>query len=320
MKGNFVLNRIRTGGPAMQAVPLLRDRYALPVLPSGVGYDRVADERYRWHGLERGDTPFAIVQHTLAGEGWLRFEGRRLRLGPGDCMLVTVPHDHSYWWQADGAPWEFLFMSLHGHEALRLQRLLIGERGPVVRPRPVALEILAAGVARLLAPPLPDAGEASSLAYRLLMTLHDAAPSATDRPTAPPTGVARALEHLQAALHADPPDAARLAELDVSALARLAGLSRAHFTRRFVRAVGQAPGEYLLQERMRRAAELLARREVSVKAVALSLGFHDPNYFAKAFRRSFGVSPREFRSSGMYFDARRQPADTGSRHPLLNRE
>ncbi|PXX99936.1 helix-turn-helix transcriptional regulator [Halomonas sp. LBP4] len=161
-------------------------------------------------------------------------------------------------------------------------------------------------MARLLAPPLPAAGEASALTYRLLATLVDGARAgALEHAAGPPAGVAKALEHIQAALHAEPPDAERLAELDVPALARIADLSRAHFSRRFSRAVGMAPGEYLMQERMRRAAELLARRDASVKAVALSLGFYDPNYFAKAFRRAFGLSPREFRSSGMYLDIRR---------------
>ena len=309
MKGNSVLNTIRARGPAMQAVPLVCDRYALPVLPSGVGYDRVADTTYRWHGLMRGDTPFVIAQHTLSGEGWLRFEGRRYRLTAGDCMLVSVPHDHCYWWEPPHT-WEFVYMSLHGPEAMRLARLLASERGPVICPGHDALAALADGVGRLLTSPLPAPGMASSMAYRLLMAMHDDAPSVADHASAgPPAGITKALEHLQAALHTEPPDAERLAGLDVPTLARIAGLSRAHFSRRFGRAVGMAPGKYLMLARIRRAAELLARRDASVKAVALSLGFHDPNYFAKAFRRTFGLSPREFRSSGMYLDTRRQPGN-----------
>ena len=52
---------------------------------------------------------------------------------------------------------------------------------------------------------------------------------------------------------------------------------------------------------MRRAASLLASdASVSVKDVAVLVGFDDPNYFAKVFRRVFGTSPTEFRTTGMY--------------------
>jgi AraC-like DNA-binding protein len=51
---------------------------------------------------------------------------------------------------------------------------------------------------------------------------------------------------------------------------------------------------------MARAARLLQSTELTVIEIALSLGFADPNYFAKAFRRAFDVSPSEFRQSGLF--------------------
>ena len=55
-----------------------------------------------------------------------------------------------------------------------------------------------------------------------------------------------------------------------------------------------------LRERMERAAKLLSNSRVSVKGIAISCGFTDPNYFSKVFRRFFGASPTEFRTTGMY--------------------
>ena len=40
-----------------------------------------------------------------------------------------------------------------------------------------------------------------------------------------------------------------------------------------------------------------------VKDISGMCGFEDPNYFAKVFRRGFGVSPTEFRTTGMYASA-----------------
>jgi AraC-like DNA-binding protein len=51
---------------------------------------------------------------------------------------------------------------------------------------------------------------------------------------------------------------------------------------------------------MRHAARLLESSDLSIKAIAIASGSATANYFAKAFRRTFGVSPTEFRTTGMY--------------------
>jgi transcriptional regulator GlxA family with amidase domain len=69
----------------------------------------------------------------------------------------------------------------------------------------------------------------------------------------------------------------------------------------FTESEGIPPAEFVLQERMRRAARLLTSHSLlPVKEIAILTGFDDPNYFAKVFRRFFGTSPTEFRTTGMY--------------------
>ena len=61
------------------------------------------------------------------------------------------------------------------------------------------------------------------------------------------------------------------------------------------------PAEFVLRKRLQRATKLLTKTaDLSVKEVAIMSGFEDPNYFAKVFRRFFGASPTEFRTTGMY--------------------
>jgi AraC-like DNA-binding protein len=52
-----------------------------------------------------------------------------------------------------------------------------------------------------------------------------------------------------------------------------------------------------------RAVKLLAKNTVPVKEISILCGFPDPNYFAKVFRRVYGASPTEYRTSGMYLSA-----------------
>src|SRR5712691_7829338 len=79
------------------------------------------------------------------------------------------------------------------------------------------------------------------------------------------------------------------------------GVRRAHFSRMFADSEGLPPAAFVLQERMRRAARLLTSHSLlPIKEIANLCGFDEPNYFAKVFRRFFGTSPTEFRTTGMY--------------------
>jgi len=73
--------------------------------------------------------------------------------------------------------------------------------------------------------------------------------------------------------------------------------SPAHLQRCFRAGSGVSLVRYVHQQRLRRATNLLRTSDLSVTEVALAVGFADPNYFARLFRREFGTSPARFRAS-----------------------
>ena len=88
----------------------------------------------------------------------------------------------------------------------------------------------------------------------------------------------------------------RLADdLDVPALAGVAGLSPAHFARAFAATLGMTPFDYVMTRRLARARELLERTDRSALSISLDVGFRTPSHFTARFRREFGVTPREIR-------------------------
>jgi AraC-like DNA-binding protein len=91
---------------------------------------------------------------------------------------------------------------------------------------------------------------------------------------------------------------ARYAEpLDVDDLASAAGLSRAHFSREFRRAFGEAPHAYLLTRRLERAAAMLRTTDRSVAEICFAVGLKSVGSFTTSFTRTFGVSPTAYRAS-----------------------
>ena len=98
--------------------------------------------------------------------------------------------------------------------------------------------------------------------------------------------VARAL----ALLHNEP---AQIWTLD--ALAAQAATSRSVLAERFVHFIGQPPMQYLRHLRMQRASRLLAEDGAKVAAVAAAVGFESDAAFSRAFKKSVGLSPDEWR-------------------------
>jgi len=98
--------------------------------------------------------------------------------------------------------------------------------------------------------------------------------------------IARAL----AAMKADP---AR--RWTVAQLAKIAGMSRAAFARRFKRSMRAPPLRWLTEHRLKIARTRLVETELALAAVAQEIGYVSEFAFAKTFKRMFGVAPGNFR-------------------------
>ena len=82
----------------------------------------------------------------------------------------------------------------------------------------------------------------------------------------------------------------------IEQLASECASSRSHFSRGFKNATGLAPHDWLRQEKMHRAEELLRSGRVPIGRVAQECGFSDQSYFTRVFRRLKGVSPRQWQA------------------------
>lgn len=81
----------------------------------------------------------------------------------------------------------------------------------------------------------------------------------------------------------------------VAALARVSGLSRAAFARRFRRALGTSPLRWLTEHRLRLAQARLLETDLALAGVATEVGYESEFAFAKAFKRVIGIPPGLFR-------------------------
>src|SRR5262245_55354336 len=102
--------------------------------------------------------------------------------------------------------------------------------------------------------------------------------------------IARAVRYIES--HLD-------GELSLGDVARVAAFSPFHFHRLFAAVTGETLLEFTQRTRLERAARALhVNRGVSIIEIALDYGYQSPAAFAKAFKRHFGVSASQWRTSG----------------------
>ncbi|MFF1821732.1 helix-turn-helix domain-containing protein [Kribbella sp. NPDC058245] len=81
----------------------------------------------------------------------------------------------------------------------------------------------------------------------------------------------------------------------VAEMAEKAALSRAQFSRRFVKQFGMSPAQYLIQARIDRAHQLLTESGMTVTQTATALGYTDVPYFSRQYKQRTGRNPSQER-------------------------
>lgn len=83
-------------------------------------------------------------------------------------------------------------------------------------------------------------------------------------------------------------------DISLDQVAEHVGLNPDYLGRLFKRIEGLTFTDYLISLRMEKAKELLGERELSIKEIAYMVGYSDPNYFSRAFKKYVGISATQY--------------------------
>lgn len=81
----------------------------------------------------------------------------------------------------------------------------------------------------------------------------------------------------------------------VAGMLRISGLSERSFKRRFHKATGLTPIQYVHTLRLEEAKQLLESGDLSVECIAGEVGYEDMSFFSRLFRREVGLTPSQYR-------------------------
>jgi len=233
-----------------------------------------------------------FVLHLIdAGRGVFESGGRRRELGPGQGFLLWPGAKARY--QADRhAPWRYRWVGFNGAKAtlivaaagLAPETPEFGAAGQAKKLVACQRRILAAAAGRGAARGLAETGALFEL-FAILAARSEGRPPPA--PTRQECYIQRAMEFVERN-HSRP--------VSVTEIARHAGIERSHLAHLFRQTLNSSPAAYVISVRLRKAAELLlGRPDLSVKEIAYSVGYGDPLFFSKSFKKLKGLPPLEFR-------------------------
>jgi AraC-like DNA-binding protein len=245
------------------------------------GYFPVArgHRRIRPQGSEE-----TIVMLCVAGSGTVQIDAERHVLSSGTWTTIParVPHEYR---AAEDDPWTIWWLHVRGADAAEIARPMVGAPQQVSRlrslERVLALfdELIALLEGRLSPAHLLAA---SGVAWNLLARM-----SADTILPAEGSALERAIRYLESRVEGS---------IRVSELASMVGVSPSHLTALFRESTGGGPGAFHTSVKMARARTLLDTTSTPISEIASAVGYADPLYFSRHFRRIHGVSPSEYRA------------------------
>ncbi|MFZ5496087.1 MAG: helix-turn-helix domain-containing protein [Verrucomicrobiota bacterium] len=243
------------------------------------------------HRVERPQgAPTTLVIHCLRGTGWFQCGGRTRPVRAGDLVWLPARQPHAYG-AAAGSPWTISWAHFSGDEVPAWREFLrscgAGDEGLLRLPRDHADEVALDRVHAVLERGLALRWQIAA-ATALRAALAKVGEILVER-----SGRRTARERVAAsvaALRRDWRRPHRLAEL-----ATAAGMSVTHYCAHFRGLTGFAPIDFLIRLRVRQACHLLDTTAMTVGQVAAALGYEDPYYFTRCFRRVMGCAPRDYR-------------------------
>mgnify|MGYP003294212068 CR=1 FL=1 len=84
-------------------------------------------------------------------------------------------------------------------------------------------------------------------------------------------------------------------DISLDDISRYCNISTYYFSKLFKQETGENYVEYLNRIRIEHAKQMMNESDKSIKEICFSVGFSDPNYFSRAFKKYEGISPTEYK-------------------------
>ena len=246
------------------------------------------EPQYQWGP---GIRDHYCIHHILSGRGYYTAGNQTFRLDKGDTFIL-YPGEEVKYYADEEEPWEYAWAGFMGTDAASIiRRTDFSKTAPYIRKGRIPEEKIREGLERIY----EEKGNtfeatvamAGALYSLLAVFMHYSGREVQEKDIQ-----ASYVEKAQTYIGTN-----YSYPVTVEDVAAYVGISRSHLFRSFQTYLGKSPKEYLSEYRIRQACHLLKETDLSVSAIAYSVGFENNLYFSKAFKKIKKISPSEYRKS-----------------------
>lgn len=251
----------------------------------GVGHFHCNKDYYT---RREGYKSFLLI-YTMNGKGYANYRGKQYELEKGKALLMDC-YDYQEYFTDREELWDIKWLHFYGGTSEEYFNIIYEKHGPVInigddsstasfidsimelaKEQDVQFEIKASNlIVQILTSLMLVASEKNGASHE----------ESRDRM------VQAALEFVEKNYSAN---------IKLGDMAQAACCSMYHFIRVFKRVTGYSPYEFLIKYRINRAKDLLRTTNVTVEAIADSIGFDSTSSFIKTFREIEGLTPLKYR-------------------------
>jgi len=254
-----------------------------------IGFYPNAGYHYRRRGKEEANQ--FILIHCIDGSGWCELDGLKQIVGTGQYFILPKGRAHAYGSDLKN-PWTIYWVHFDGSlaayfaEGLEKVHWLGTEKNSRIEMRVMMFEEIFNS--------LRNGYSKENLAYSTSCLFHflgslkyEGAYRDSIKSNADEQGlVSLAIHYMRENI---------IRKVTVEEIAAFVGYSVSHFISVFHKKTGQAPIHYLTHLRIQQACHYLDFTDMKINQIATKLGYDDPFYFSRTFKKVMNLSPLDYR-------------------------
>lgn len=254
---------------------------------SSIGYYPKAREHYTYR---KKGLPGNFIFYCVDGHGWYKIDNQRYEVGPNEFFILPQNKEHAYGNDAEH-PWSIYWIHFAGDALEAFNKTLSIQK--YFKPFHIKNNAETFSVFNRIYKTLQLGYSIDNLLFANMCFTHFItlfvynARYSENREVGEPDCVDKAILHMQQHLDEN---------ISLNDLSKQYNYSVSRFSNLFKQKTGYAPIDYFLQMKMQKACQQLNFSNRSIKDIAFGLGFDDPYYFSKRFRKNIGMSPKKYRS------------------------
>ncbi|MDO5089835.1 MAG: AraC family transcriptional regulator [Leptotrichiaceae bacterium] len=255
---------------------------------NAIGRHKITDFQYYYDNMNRSeDGTYCLLQYTVCGHGEIKIDGKTYKIDKNEAFFVKIPGKHIYYLPENTSSWEVLYVEFSLEVEDFRKQITESVNSDILKFSPDSkfVSLLWKTFYAATSYEIHDIFECSRYAYNLIFELLNECTKSEKKKNSEVT------ENIKNYIKKN-----YVKPVSIEDISKYVNLSKFHLTRKFKEETGISPGQYLIKTRLKKATSLLLNSNLTIEEISEKVGFSCGNYFAKAFKHKFNISPTKYRN------------------------